>query len=87
MCPPPAVSGMGFGIIAGVITFANILRSSGGPGVVGVAGRGSQFFILSSGTPQLMATVFESMLDNAIIKNFYFGYICKYNLILCIYAS
>ena len=41
---------MGFGIIAGVIAFANVLRSSGGPGVVGVTSTGgSPFFILSSG--------------------------------------
>ena len=43
------VGGMGFGLISGVVAFANILQSSGGPGVVGVVNRGSQYFVLSSG--------------------------------------
>ena len=44
-----AVSGLGFGMIAGVVAFANILKESGGPAIVGVADGGSQFFVLSSG--------------------------------------
>ncbi len=47
--PPSPVSGMGFGVIAGVVAFANVLRESGGPAVVGIKGSGSQFFVLSSG--------------------------------------
>ena len=42
------VSGMGFGVIAAVVAFANVLKLSGGPAVVGVDGGGSQFFVLSS---------------------------------------
>ncbi len=44
------VSGMGFGIISAVVSFANVLQSSGGPGIVGVVNRGSQYFVLTSGT-------------------------------------
>lgn len=40
---------MGFGVIAGVVAFANILKLSGGPAVVGIDDGGSQFFVLSSG--------------------------------------
>ena len=47
--PPCAVGGLGFGAIAGVVAFSNVLRESGGPGIVGVEDGGSQFFILSSG--------------------------------------
>ena len=43
------MSGMGFGVIAGVVAFANTLKLSGGPAVVGVDGGGSQFFVLASG--------------------------------------
>ena len=48
---PPSlpVSGMGFGVIAGVVAFANTLKLSGGPAIVGVDDGGSQFFVLSSG--------------------------------------
>lgn len=46
---PLPVSGMGFGVIAGVVAFANILKLSGGPAVVGIDDGGSQFFVLSSG--------------------------------------
>jgi anterior pharynx defective protein 1 len=42
------VAGMGFGVIAGVVAFANVLKLSGGPAVVGVNDGGSQFFVLSS---------------------------------------
>ena len=42
------VAGMGFGVIASVVAFANVLKLSGGPAVVGVDGGGSQFFVLSS---------------------------------------
>lgn len=40
---------MGFGVIAGVVAFANVLKLSGGPAVVGIDDGGSQFFVLSSG--------------------------------------
>ena len=44
------MSGFGFGVIAAVVAFGNVLRDSGGPGVVGVASHDdSQFFILQSG--------------------------------------
>ena len=43
------VSGMGFGMIAGVVAFANTLKESGGPGIVGVNDGGSQYFVLSAG--------------------------------------
>ena len=43
------VSGMGFGVIAAVVAFANTLKLSGGPAVVGVGDGGSQFFVLSAG--------------------------------------
>ena len=43
-----AVGGMGFGVIAGIVAFSNVLKESGGPGIVGVNG-GSQFFVLTSG--------------------------------------
>ena len=51
ICPSVSltVSGMGFGVIAGVVTFANILKLSGGPAVVGVNDGGSEYFVLSSG--------------------------------------
>jgi anterior pharynx defective protein 1 len=42
------VSGMGFGVIAAVVAFANTLKLSGGPAVVGVGDGGSQFFVLSA---------------------------------------
>ena len=42
------VSGMGFGVIAAVVAFANILKLSGGPAVVGINNGGSEFFVLSS---------------------------------------
>ena len=47
--PLSPVSGLGFGIIAGVVAFANTLQQSGGPAIVGVNDGGSQFFVLSSG--------------------------------------
>ena len=47
-----AVGGMGFGVIAGVVAFSNVLKESGGPGIVGVNG-GSQFFVLTSGMVHL----------------------------------
>ena len=43
------VGGLGFGMIAGVVAFANTLRESGGPGIVGVSEGGSQYFVLSAG--------------------------------------
>ena len=43
------VGGMGFGVIAGVVAFANVLQESEGPGIVGIKDGGSQFFVLSSG--------------------------------------
>lgn len=43
------VSGMGFGVIAAVVAFANTLKLSGGPAVVGIDDGGSQFFVLSAG--------------------------------------
>lgn len=36
-------------MIAGVVAFANTLKESGGPAIVGVDGGGSQYFVLSSG--------------------------------------
>ena len=47
-----AGGGMGFGVIAGVVAFSNVLKESGGPGIVGVNG-GSQFFVLTSGMVHL----------------------------------
>ena len=52
-----AVGGMGFGVIAGVIAFSNVLKESGGPGIVGVNG-GSQFFVLTSGMVHLYIGTF-----------------------------
>ena len=46
------MGGMGFGVIAGVVAFSNVLKESGGPGIVGVNG-GSQFFVLTSGMVHL----------------------------------
>ena len=43
------MSGLGFGMIAGVVAFANTLQESGGPAIVGVNDGGSQFFVLTSG--------------------------------------
>ena len=43
------VGGMGFGVIAGVVAFSNVLKEGSGPGIVGVSGD-SQFFVLTSGT-------------------------------------
>ena len=42
------VGGMGFGVIAGVVAFSNVLKEASGPGIVGVNGD-SQFFVLTSG--------------------------------------
>lgn len=44
-----AVSGLGFGTISAVVQFANILRESGGPAVVGINGIGNQYFVLTAG--------------------------------------
>lgn len=44
-----AVSGMGFGVIAAVVNFANTLNLSGGPAIVGINYGGSPFFVLCSG--------------------------------------
>ena len=52
-----AVGGMGFGVIAGVVAFSNVLKESGGPGIVGVNG-GSQFFVLTSGMVHLYRGTF-----------------------------
>ena len=46
---PLTVSGLGFGTIAAVVLFANVLRESGGPGIVGVDDGGSQYFVLIAG--------------------------------------
>ena len=46
------MGGMGFGVIAGVVAFSNVLKEGGGPGIVGVNG-GSQFFVLTSGMVHL----------------------------------
>lgn len=46
-----AVSGLGFGTISAVAQFANILRESGGPAIVGINGVGkfNQYFVFTSG--------------------------------------
>lgn len=36
-------------MIAGVVAFANTLKESAGPGIVGVNDRGLQYFVLSAG--------------------------------------
>ena len=46
---------MGFGVIAAVVAFSNILKLSGGPAVVGVNDGGSQFFVLSSGEFKILS--------------------------------
>ena len=40
---------MGYGVIAAVVAFANILKLSGGPAVVGINSGDSQYFVLSAG--------------------------------------
>lgn len=42
------VGGLGFGVASGAIMFSNVLKSSAGPGTVGIFGD-STFFILESG--------------------------------------
>ena len=45
------VGGLGFGLIAGIVSYANVVEVATGPGVVGVRGsEDSQYFVLSSGT-------------------------------------
>ena len=42
------VGGLGFGAASGAVMFSNVLKSSAGPGTVGIFGD-SSFFILESG--------------------------------------
>lgn len=42
------VGGLGFGVASGAIMFSNVLKSSAGPGTVGIFGE-STLFILESG--------------------------------------
>lgn len=42
------VGGLGFGVASGTIMFSNVLKSSAGPGTVGIFGD-SSVFVLQSG--------------------------------------
>ena len=47
-----AVSGLGFGVVAAITLFSNILRESGGPAVPGIDERQtSQYYVLTMGNP------------------------------------
>lgn len=45
-----SVGGFGFGLISGIVSFANVVEAASGPGIVGILGGGdSQYFVLASG--------------------------------------
>ena len=44
------VGGLGFGLIAGIVSYANVVEAATGPGVVGIRGpEDSQYLVLTSG--------------------------------------
>ena len=49
---PSTVGGLGFGMISGIVSFANVVEAASGPGVVGITGGvDSRYFVLVSGQP------------------------------------
>ena len=43
------VSGMGFGLVQAIFSYTNVLKEASGPGVVGLASKGDEYFFLNSG--------------------------------------
>ena len=44
------VGGLGFGLISGIVSFANVVEAASGPGIVGITGGvDSRYFVLTSG--------------------------------------
>ena len=45
------VGGLGFGLISGIVSFANVVEAASGPGIVGITGQpgDSRYFVLASG--------------------------------------
>ena len=48
-CCSCSVGGLGFGLIAGIVAYANVIEAASGPGITGIDGDTSQYFLLTSG--------------------------------------
>ena len=79
------VGGLGFGLIAGIVAYANVIEAASGPGIIGIRGSDdSEYFLLTSGN--ILFIIIIDITNNELTRAWVEGY-SNFLVCLCVCLS